>query len=68
MTSVVDPVSIVANGVHPNGVSDIQLELSGGSGSLRFSSGLILPPPEIKCKPNPYSVAAHMCLTSFFVT
>ncbi|KAG6891033.1 hypothetical protein C0992_010695 [Termitomyces sp. T32_za158] len=48
MTAVVDTAPIVANGVHPNGVSDIQMELAGGIGSLRFSSGLILPPPEIK--------------------
>ncbi|KAG5354162.1 hypothetical protein C0989_003675 [Termitomyces sp. Mn162] len=48
MTAVVEVVPPVVNGVHLNGESDIQMELAGSNGSLRFSSGLILPPPEIK--------------------
>ncbi|KAG6866077.1 hypothetical protein C0991_008829 [Blastosporella zonata] len=48
MTAIVDTMPAVANGIHPNGVPEIQMEFVGGTGSLRFSSGLILPPPEIK--------------------
>ncbi|KAF5386756.1 hypothetical protein D9615_001817 [Tricholomella constricta] len=48
MTTLVEPALVAPNGIHQNGVPDIQMEFVSGGGSLRFSSGLILPPPEIK--------------------
>lgn len=42
-------VESTPNGLHTNGSADIEMEFVSGGGSLRFSSGLILPPPEIKC-------------------
>ncbi|GLB35327.1 putative pre-mRNA splicing factor PRP21 like protein [Lyophyllum shimeji] len=48
MTTLVAPTPLAANGVATNGLPDIPMELASGGGSLRFSSGLILPPPEIK--------------------
>ncbi|KAG5645012.1 hypothetical protein DXG03_007289 [Asterophora parasitica] len=48
MTTLVEPAHGALNGVLENGIPDIQMDFVGGGGSLRFSSGLILPPPEIK--------------------
>ncbi|KAG5639602.1 hypothetical protein H0H81_010804 [Sphagnurus paluster] len=44
-------IEATTNGIHHqngNGVPDIHMEFVGAGGALRFSSGLILPPPEIK--------------------
>ena len=43
-------MEIAQNGLHLNGTPDVAMDFSSGGTSLRFSSGLILPPPEIKCK------------------
>ncbi|KAF8061504.1 Pre-mRNA splicing factor PRP21 like protein-domain-containing protein [Lyophyllum atratum] len=48
MATLVESMSVATNGMVPNGVPDIHMEFVSGGGSLRFSSGLILPPPEIK--------------------
>lgn len=45
-------VAVVPNG-HPNGNVDIDMEFLPKDGALRFASGLILPPPEIKCEHPP---------------
>ncbi|KAG6821160.1 hypothetical protein H0H93_005380 [Arthromyces matolae] len=45
MTAIVDTA---LNGVLADEYLDAQVDTSGGSASLRFSSGLILPPPDIK--------------------
>jgi len=37
-------VATLSNGLHMNGHADYEM----GNANLRFSSGLILPPPEIK--------------------
>jgi hypothetical protein len=46
---LVELMEIMQNGLHLNGSPDVDMDFSSGGGSLRFSSGLILPPPEIKC-------------------
>jgi hypothetical protein len=33
-----------------NGNTFVDMEVAHQEGAMRFSSGLILPPPEIKCK------------------
>lgn len=38
------------NGLHSNGSEDHDMESAIKTNSLRFSTGLILPPPEIKCE------------------
>ena len=51
-------MELAQNGLHVNGTPDVDMEFSSSGGSLRFSSGLILPPPEIKCTFS-FSISSH---------
>ncbi|RDB24300.1 Splicing factor 3A subunit 1 [Hypsizygus marmoreus] len=48
MTTMTTLVETAVNGILANGAANIPMDFVSSSGSLRFSSGLILPPPEIK--------------------
>ena len=38
------------NGHYMNGNADYEMSDAAPAGTMRFTSGLILPPPEIKCE------------------
>lgn len=48
MSVMVDSQILPATNGYTNG--DVDMDAGAREGALRFSSGLILPPPEIKCK------------------
>ena len=40
----------IPNGHYMNGNADYEMADANAVGTVRFTTGLILPPPEIKCK------------------
>jgi hypothetical protein len=56
MSDLVETMTMpVANG-HAGDDEDAEMNFATKDGALRFSSGLILPPPEIKCELSPTSL------------
>jgi hypothetical protein len=42
--------AVIPNGHYMNGSANADYEMADAQATVRFTSGLILPPPEIKCE------------------
>jgi len=50
----------IPNGHYMNGSADYEMADENPAGAVRFTSGLILPPPEIKCEPFIYTLRVQL--------